>query len=185
MFLIVGLGNPEEKYSNTRHNMGFDVVSKLASKYDVAISRKDFDGLYGTGYINEEKVIIVKPQTYMNLSGICIKKYKNFFKIEEEKILVIYDDFELEEGTIRIRKNGGAGTHNGMKSVVEEMGTEEIIRLRVGIGKKEEEQDLVEYVIGKLSEEEYKKLEVGIDKAVVAIEEIIKNGIQSAMNLYN
>ena len=116
MYLIVGLGNPEEEYSHTRHNMGFDVINKIAKEYEIEVTRTKFNGLYGSGIIEDEKVILLKPQTYMNLSGECIKPFLDFYKLSPENLIVIYDDIDTMPGTIRIRKKGGPGTHNGMKS---------------------------------------------------------------------
>ena len=121
MYLIIGLGNPEEEYGRTRHNMGFNVINKLSNKYGIEVNKKKFDGLCGDGIIEGGKVILLKPQTYMNLSGISVKKFKDFFKIEGDKIIIIHDDIDTEVGKIRIRKTGGAGTHNGMKSIVSEL----------------------------------------------------------------
>ena len=118
MYLIVGLGNPEPEYSKTRHNMGFDVINKLAEKYNIDVKKEKFNGFYGNGIIENEKVILVKPQTYMNLSGEAVIQYANFYKIEPENIIIIYDDIDIETGITKIRKKGGPGTHNGMKSVV-------------------------------------------------------------------
>lgn len=117
MHLIVGLGNPEEDYSNTRHNMGFDTINKLAKQYEIEVNQKKFKGLYGTGIIEQKKVILLKPQTFMNLSGESIKEAINFYKIELEKLIVIYDDMDIEPGKVKIRKTGGAGAHNGMNQL--------------------------------------------------------------------
>ena len=185
MYLIVGLGNPESDYSNTRHNMGFNTINKLAKQYEIEISRSKFKGLYGTGMIEGEKVILLKPQTFMNLSGESIKEIVEFFKIEMEQIIIIYDDIDIEPGTIKIRKAGGPGTHNGMKSVVHELNTQNFKRVRVGIGMPEETEDLVEYVIGAIPEEEKEKLDKGTDLAKDAVIEIIKSGIDIAMNKFN
>ena len=133
MFLIIGLGNPENKYSNTRHNVGFDVINELSKITKIDVNRTKFEALYGQGMIEEEKVILLKPQMYMNLSGIPTKKFKDFFKIESNKIIVIHDDIEVEEGKIKIRKTGGAGFHNGMKSIVQELGNREFYRIKIGI----------------------------------------------------
>ena len=135
MYLIVGLGNPEEEYSNTRHNMGFDTLNKLAKRNGIEINRNKYNSLYGQGIIKNEKVILVKPQTYMNLSGIAVKQFKDFYKIEGNKIIIVHDDIDIKEGTIKIRKTGGAGTHNGMKSVVQELGNKEFYRIRIGVRK--------------------------------------------------
>lgn len=185
MYLIVGLGNPEPEYSRTRHNMGFDVINKLSEKYDIDVKKEKFDGLYGNGIIENEKVILVKPQTYMNLSGEAIAQYANFYKVNPENIIVIYDDIDIETGVVKIRKKGGPGTHNGMKSVVHELNTTEFPRIRVGTGSKENITDLINYVISKVSQEEYKELEQGIDKAAEAVVEILKIGIDNAMNRLN
>lgn len=185
MYLIVGLGNPENEYSKTRHNMGFNVINKIANEYKAEVTSKKYDGLFWMGEIEGEKVILLKPQTFMNDSGRCVIKFKNFYKIPDEKCLVIYDDIDLEKTEIRIRKKGSPGSHNGMKSVTENLGTGNYPRVRVGIGKPEFKEDLIKYVIGKISKDEQKLLEEGVEKAKEAVIEIIKNGIDSAMNKYN
>lgn len=185
MYLIVGLGNPENEYAKTRHNMGFNVINKIAEDYKIDVTGKKYEGLFWMGEIEGEKVILLKPQTYMNESGRCVIKYKNFYKIPDNKILVVYDDIDLEKSVIRIRKKGSAGSHNGMKSVTENLGTENFPRIRVGIGKPEFKDDLINYVIGKISKEEQDLLEEGVEKAKEAVVEIIKNGLDSAMNKYN
>ncbi len=185
MYLIVGLGNPESDYSNTRHNMGFNTINNLAEKFDIKVNRKKFDGIYGDGIIENEKVILLKPQTYMNLSGKSIIQFINFYKLELENLIVIYDDIDVEKGNIKIRKKGGAGSHNGMKSVVQEVNSEDFIRLRVGIGSPEDKSDMINYVIGAIPEEEKIVLDAGCKKASEAVIEIIKNGIDSAMNKFN
>lgn len=158
MYLIVGLGNPEKEYANTRHNMGFNVINKIANEYKIEVMENKFDGLFWMGEIEGEKVILLKPQTYMNDSGKSVIKAKNFYKIPEENVLVIYDDIDLEPTKIRIRKKGSPGTHNGMKSVTECLGTQNFPRVRVGIGSPEHKGDLINYVIGKISKEEADKL---------------------------
>lgn len=185
MYLIVGLGNPEAEYARTRHNMGVDVVNELADKYKIAISREKFDGLYGTGEIENEKVILLKPQTYMNLSGDSVIQFANFYKLNPEEIIVIYDDIDTNPGKIRIRKKGGPGTHNGMKSVVSRLNSEDFPRVRVGIGMPEFKGNLVNYVIGNITDEDYEELKKGINKASEAVASIIKDGIDMAMNKYN
>ncbi len=183
MYLIVGLGNPEEDYSNTRHNMGFDTINKIAKEYNIEVNKKKFKGLYGTGFIEEEKVILLKPQTFMNLSGESIKEVVDFYKIENDNIIIIYDDMDIELGTIKIRKKGNAGSHNGMKSVIKYLGIE-FPRIRIGIGKPENE-DFIRYVIGSIPEEEKEILEKSTTTAKDAVVEIIKQGIDNAMNKFN
>ena len=165
MYLIVGLGNPEADYDKTRHNMGFHVVNRLAKEYDIELSRNKFNGIFGTGIIEGEKVILLKPQTFMNSSGESIIEYKNFYKLKNENILIIYDDIDLEPGAVRIRKKGGPGTHNGMKSVVHFLNTDEFPRVRVGIGMPGLNVELIEHVIGAVSDEEWKILDEGTRKS--------------------
>ena len=184
MYLIVGLGNPEEEYSNTRHNMGFNVINKLAEEYKIDVNRNKFDALLGTGSIEGEKVILLKPQTYMNLSGKSIIQVVNFYKIPLQNVFVIYDDIDIEPGLIRIRKKGSSGSHNGMKSVVAELNSEDFARIRVGIGKPEN-NDMINYVIGKIPKEGQEPLEEGVLKAKQAVVEILKNGLDRAMNKFN
>ena len=185
MYLIVGLGNPEEDYKNTRHNMGFDVLNELANKNGIKISKSKFNALYGIGEIKEKKVILVKPQTYMNLSGESIIKFKKFYKISNKSIIVVYDDMDLDVGVIRLKAKGGAGTHNGMKSVVENLNTEDFIRVRVGIGKPANKEDIIDYVIKSIPQKEQIKLNESIKLASDSIMEILENGIDSAMNKFN
>lgn len=185
MYLIVGLGNPEKDYSNTRHNMGFQAINKIAKQYEIGITRSKFKGLYGTGKIEGEKVILLKPQTFMNLSGESIKEIMQFYKIDKEQMIIIYDDIDIEPGRIKIRKAGGAGTHNGLKSVVHELNTQDFKRIRIGIGMPEEKENLIEYVIGAIPEEDKEKLEKGTELAKEAVIEMIKNGIDKTMNKFN
>jgi len=185
MYLIVGLGNPEPEYSNTRHNMGFEVVNRIAEKNKISVNKSKFKGLYGTGVVGKEKVVILKPQTYMNLSGESIIQFINFYKLQPEEVIIIYDDIDTEPGKIRVRKSGSAGTHNGMKSVVQCLSTEQFPRVRVGIGVPEYKGDLMNYVIGHISENEKEELIKGIELAEKAVEEIININIDSAMNKYN
>ncbi len=185
MYLIVGLGNPESDYAKTRHNMGFNVINKLSSKYNIEVNKSKFKGLVGSGIIEGEKVILLKPQTFMNLSGESLIEALNFYKLTPEELIVIYDDIDIEPGNIRIRKNGSAGTHNGMKSILEHLKTEQFTRVRVGIGKPKEHIDMITHVIGHITEEELKMLDEGVEKAKEAVIEIVKNDVSSAMNKYN
>ena len=185
MRIIIGLGNPEPEYSRTRHNMGFDVINILAEKNNIDLSRTKYNAIYGTGIINGEKVILIKPQTFMNNSGESAVEFAKFYKEEINNILVVYDDMDTEIGTIRVRAKGGAGSHNGMKSIVSELNSEDFPRIRVGIGRPKSEYDRIDYVIGKIPEEEYIELQKGEKIAVEATEYWIKNGIDNTMNKYN
>ena len=185
MILIVGLGNPENEYANTRHNMGFDTINELAKRNNINVNKSKFKGLYETGIIEEKKIILLKPQTYMNLSGDSIIEVMDYYDIETEDIIVIYDDIDTEKGNIRIRKTGGPGSHKGMISIIENLQTEEFTRIRIGIGQPEHKSDMINYVIGKIPEEEQKQLAEGVKLAADAVEEILKNGVDVAMNKYN
>ena len=185
MYIIIGLGNPEPEYSNTRHNMGFDVINILANKNNINLSKSKFDAICGTGIIQNEKVMLVKPQTYMNNSGEAIRKIIDFYKEPLENIIVIYDDMDTQIGNIRIRSKGGPGSHNGMKSIVEMLSSENFSRIRVGIGKPIEKFDRINYVIGKVKDEEMQELIKGQELAVEAVEYWIENGIDNTMNKYN
>ena len=185
MYLIIGLGNPESDYSKTRHNMGFNVINEISEKFDIKVNKTKFKSVYGTGIISGEKVILVKPQTYMNLSGEAVQEFVNFYKVENDKILIIYDDIDTQPSKIRIRKTGGPGTHNGMKSVVSCLNSENFPRIRVGIGMPEFKGDLINYVIGHIQDSEYEELQKGVKLAAQAVESIVKIGIDKTMNLYN
>ena len=185
MYLIIGLGNPEEEYSKTRHNMGFNAINKIAEKYEIEMKKTKFNGIYGSGNIEGEKVMLIKPQTYMNLSGKCVKEFLDFYKIEKDKMIIIYDDMDVKPGKIKIRKQGSAGSHNGMKSIISEIQTQEFPRIRIGIGRPIHENDKINYVIGNIPEEEMEKLEKGIEKAKEATIDILAKGIDHAMNKFN
>ena len=185
MKLIVGLGNPESDYSRTRHNMGFNVLNLLAKEYEIDISRKKFEAEYGTGVIENNSVILVKPQTFMNSSGKSVIEFVHFYKIPLEDLIVVYDDMDIDISSVRIRKSGSPGGHNGMKSIVNILADDRFPRVRVGIGKPVYDDDLINYVIGAIPEDEIPKLEKGVKRAKDAIVEILKNGIDSAMNKFN
>ncbi|MDO5555405.1 MAG: aminoacyl-tRNA hydrolase [Clostridia bacterium] len=185
MYLVVGLGNPEENYANTRHNMGFDVINEISKEFDIKVSKNKFDALYGMGEIKGKKVILVKPQTYMNLSGESIIKFKKYYKISNKEIIIIYDDIDLDIGDIRLKSKGGAGTHNGMKSVIENLKTESFTRVRIGIGTPAIKEDIINYVTGNIPIEEREILNKSIQKAEKSVIEILENGIDSAMNKFN
>ena len=185
MKLIVGLGNPGPEYDRTRHNMGFKVIDKLSAKYSIEVNHSKFKGMYGTGLINGEKIILFKPYTYMNLSGEAVEQIAAFYKVNLEDLIVIYDDIDIAPGLIRIRKSGSAGSHNGMKSVTQMMGSTAFPRVRVGTGKPDNTDHLIEYVIGAIDEDEKPLLEEGIQKATDAVSMIIEENIDLAMNRFN
>ena len=185
MYLIVGLGNPEPQYSNTRHNMGFDVVNELSKECNIKVSKSKFDAFYGLGEIKGKKVLIVKPQTFMNASGESIIKFKKFYKISNKNIIVTYDDMDLSIGDIRLKAKGSAGTHNGMKSVIGNLNTEEFTRVRVGIGTPKYKDDIINYVLEQIPKREREILDKGIKKAKDSILEVLENGIDIAMNKFN
>ncbi|MBN2935893.1 aminoacyl-tRNA hydrolase [Mogibacterium sp.] len=183
MYIIAGLGNPGSKYENTRHNMGFKAIDAMASEFGIDVNRAKFKGLIGEGRIGSEKVILLKPQTYMNLSGQSVREIMNFYKIPEENLIVIYDDFDLPIGSIRVRKSGGPGTHNGMKSVVQELGSRKFPRVRVGIGSSD--GSTIQFVIGKVGKDEQQILNEAAEAAASAAADIIRIGIENAMNIHN
>ncbi len=185
MYIIVGLGNPEPEYAKTRHNMGFDTINKLAKNNNIELNKSKFNAIYGTGMIENEKVILIKPQTYMNNSGESVVQFVKFYKEDLSKLIVIYDDMDTDKGKIRVRAKGGPGSHNGMKSIVYELKSEDFSRIRVGIGKPENEFDRIDFVIGKIPNDEYEILEQGQKLATKAVEYWIKNGIDNTMNKFN
>ena len=185
MYLIVGLGNPGTKYAHTRHNVGFDVLEALSRKLGVSITREKEQALVGECFVGGQKVILALPQTYMNLSGESVMRLANWYKIEPENLMVVYDDIDIPQGHIRIRKNGSAGTHNGMRSIVGLLGYENFPRLRVGVGQKREGYELADWVLGHYIGEEQEAADKAFQLAADAIVEYIENGIESAMRQYN
>ena len=183
MKLIVGLGNPGKKYEHTRHNMGFDVVDLFSELAQIDIDKDAFKGLVGRGKVFDEDVYLLKPQTFMNLSGESVREIVSYFKISKEDIIVIYDDLDLEPGKIRLRLSGSSGGHRGIQNIIEQLGTENIKRIRIGIGKPT--YDTIDYVLGKPLKEEQVLIDEAIKKAVDALKEILKNNFDSAMNKYN
>lgn len=181
----MGFGNPEPEYSKTRHNVGFDAVNYISEKYNIEIKKKEFDSLIGSGIINGEKVILMKPQTYMNESGKAVIQAMNFYKLPMENLIVIYDDIDIDEGIVKIRKKGGPGTHNGMRSLMEYLNNANFPRVRIGTGKPVFKELLIQHVIEKLSDEKYKIYVPAIEKAGNAAVDIIEKGVDLAMNLNN
>ena len=185
MYYIVGLGNPGLQYENTRHNVGFMTIDYLANKYDIDVRKSKFKSLYGQGEISGHKVMLMKPQTYMNNSGEAVRELRDFHKFDIDKLIVIYDDIDIDFGTIRIRKKGSAGSHNGMKSIIYQIQDDQFPRIKVSIGKKPEKWDLANFVLSGFSKEEAKILEDEIRIAACAIEIILKDDIDKAMNKCN
>jgi PTH1 family peptidyl-tRNA hydrolase len=183
MFLIVGLGNPGREYENTRHNIGFAAIDIIAEKYNIDVNRTKFKGEYGEGFINGNKVILLKPYTFMNLSGESVREAIDFYKLTEEEVLIIYDDISLEVGRLRIREKGSAGGHNGIKSIINHIGTDVFTRIKIGVGAPK--GDLVNHVLGKFSKEEVNILKQTLDVVAKATEDIIANGAKDAMNKFN
>ena len=186
MFIIAGLGNPDRQYEGTRHNGGFDVIDRLADKYNIAVDMKKHRALLGKGVIEGQKVILAKPQTYMNLSGESIRSLVDYYKIDgEHELLVIYDDINLEVGQLRIREKGSAGGHNGIKNIIAHLGTQVFPRIRVGVGEKPSRYDLADYVLGHFSKAEKALMDEGYDHAVDAAGMILSGRIKDAMSEYN
>ena len=184
MYIIAGLGNPGKKYENTRHNMGFMAIDILAEKYDIKVNKLKFKALTGEGRIAGEKVLLVKPQTYMNLSGESLRMAMEYYKIEPQKLIVIYDDIDIPMGNVRLRKKGSAGTHNGMRNILYHIQTEDFPRIRVGIGSGKKE-DMINYVTGAVSKSDGEVLKAAVEKAAGSAARIIEKGIEKAMNEYN
>ena len=186
MFIIVGLGNPGKEYEGTRHNAGFDVIDRLADQYHISVEERKHRAFCGKGVIGGQKVVLVKPQTYMNLSGESVRSIVDYYKIDEEnELLVIFDDISLDVGQIRIRKKGSAGGHNGIKNIIAQLGTTEFQRIKVGVGEKPKHYDLADYVLGHFSKGEREIMEEGYERAVKAAELIVAGAIEEAMNEYN
>jgi peptidyl-tRNA hydrolase, PTH1 family len=185
--LIVGLGNPGNKYAQTRHNVGFDLLDSLAKRWQISFSdRKQFQGIYGEGIgFNNTKLRLLKPQTFMNLSGQSVRATIDWFKLPPESVLVVYDDLDLPLGKIRLRLAGSAGGHNGMKSIISHLGTQKFPRVRIGIGKSAGEKDTISHVLGKFSATETPVINEVIYLVNDAIEVSLKQGVEQAMNLYN
>ena len=183
MFLIVGLGNPGKEYDGTRHNIGFAAIDYIADKYNIELNRIKFKGVFGEGLINGKKVILLKPTTYMNLSGESIREVVNFYKISNEEIIVIYDDISLEVGRIRIREKGSHGGHNAIKSIIANLGTDVFPRVKIGVGAPK--GNLVSHVLGKFSDEEVEILRESIKASSDATSIIISNNTKEAMNKLN
>ena len=186
MYIIAGLGNPDKQYEGTRHNVGFDVIDRIADKYNISVDGRKHRACIGKGIIGGQKVILVKPQTYMNLSGESILSLVDYYKIDEEQeLIVIYDDISLDVGQLRIRAKGSAGGHNGIKNIIACLGTQVFPRIKVGVGEKPKGYDLADYVLGHFSKAEKELMNEGYDNAVRAVEMIISGRMDEAMNEFN
>lgn len=186
MLVIVGLGNPDDKYQGTRHNVGFDVIDLLAEKYNIAVDTKKHRAYIGKGIIGGQKVILAKPQTYMNLSGESVRSLVEYYKVDPEtELLIIFDDISLDVGQLRIRKKGSAGGHNGIKNIIANLGTSVFQRIKVGVGEKPKGYDLADYVLGRFSKEDRELIKEGFECAAEAVAMITVGEIDQAMNKYN
>lgn len=185
MYIVAGLGNPTKEYDKTRHNAGFETIDVLADMLGTTVEEKKFKGLYGRGIIGGEKVILLKPQTFMNLSGESIREASDFYKVEPDHIIIVYDDISLDVGQLRIRTKGSAGGHNGIKNIIAHLGTQEFPRVKVGVGDKPKKMDLADYVLSRFSKEDQAKMEEAYKEAAKAVEVLITQGADAAMNQFN
>lgn len=186
MYLIVGLGNPEKKYDKTKHNVGFDAIDEMIDEYDIPSSGISMKGMYGKGFIGGEKVMVMKPLTYMNLSGHAVRAFVDYYNIDvQNELIVIYDDVDMAAGQLRIRKKGSAGSHNGMKSIIQMLGSTDFTRIRVGIGPKPVKWDLADYVLAPFPKDERVKVDGVIEDIPDIIKTIVEDGVDIAMTRYN
>ena len=184
MRIIIGLGNPTEKYQATRHNIGWDAITRISDDYRIPLNQKKHKAICGSGYIEGEKVILAKPLTYMNLSGESVRELIDFYKVDSEDIIVIYDDVSLDVGRLRLRKKGSAGGHNGIKSIISHLGTDEFPRIKVGVGEKPKDWDLADFVLSRFKGEEQATIREALKDISDACRMIITEGIDVAMNRY-
>lgn len=185
MYIIVGLGNPTEQYAGTRHNIGFDVITRISDDYNIPLEFKKHKAICGKGYIEGQKVILAQPQTYMNLSGESVRELVDYYKIGLDELIIVYDDISLDVGQLRVRPKGSAGGHNGIKSIISHLGTQEFQRVRVGVGDKPKGWDLADYVLGHFPREEEPFVREGLKRASQACKTIMLDGIEAAMNEFN
>jgi len=185
MYIIAGLGNPTKEYAGTRHNVGFAVIDKLADEYNISMDIKKHKAICGKGVIAGQKVVLVKPQTFMNLSGESLREVIDFYKEDIDKMLVIFDDISLDVGKLRLRPMGSAGGHNGIKSIIANLGTDQFKRIKFGVGDKPRGYDLANWVLGRFSKEQQEVVNEGIANACKAVETILSDGIEVGMNKYN
>ncbi len=185
MYLIVGLGNPGIEYVATRHNMGFDMLTYISDRYNIPLRAKEGKALVGKGIVEGEKVMLAQPQTFMNLSGESVRALMDYYKLDIDDLIVIYDDIDLPLGQVRIRKKGSAGGHNGIKSIIQHMGTDQFKRIRIGVGSKPTGGDLVKYVLGRFSREEEQHIRDVFALASEGLVSMLTNGVSDAMNRVN
>lgn len=186
MYIIVGLGNPGSKYENTRHNIGFATIDKIAEQENIHVLEKKHKAIIGKGYIGGSRCILVKPQTFMNLSGESVRELVDYYKIDEKsELIVISDDISLDVGQIRIRKKGSAGGHNGLKNIISHLGHDQFVRIRMGVGEKPAEYDLIDHVLGHFSKEECAEMNEASKRAADAVRTIITQSTDAAMNIFN
>ncbi|BAD62624.1 MULTISPECIES: aminoacyl-tRNA hydrolase [Shouchella] len=185
MKLVVGLGNPGKKYEHTRHNIGFDIIDRCAQKLDLPLDKQKFKAIYGEKRIGSEKVVLLKPLTYMNLSGEAVRPFMDYFNISNDELVVIYDDLDLPVGKIRLRKKGSAGGHNGIKSLIAHLGTEDFNRIRVGIGRPAHGEPVVHYVLDTYRKEELAFMNEAAEKSAKAIEAWLEKPFLEVMNTFN
>lgn len=185
MKYIIGLGNPGLQYHKTKHNIGFIAIDMIAKKYNIDINKMKHKGCIGEGYIDGEKVMLIKPLTYMNLSGECAYEIQRFYKADISNFIIIYDDITIEPGLVKIKEKGSAGGHNGIKNIIEHFKTDTFCRLKIGIGQKPKEIKLADYVLGNFSNDDIPKMDNALSTSVFAIEQIITNGVSKAMNAVN
>ena len=183
--LIIGLGNPGKPYEHTRHNIGFDVIDELANKWNAPLNQSKFNGMYTVVHRPEGTVILLKPLTYMNLSGECVRPLMDYFDIDVEDVIVIYDDLDLETGKLRLRQKGSAGGHNGIKSLIQHLGTQEFNRIRVGINRPPAGMKVADYVLAKFTKEEDPIVEKAVEKTVSAVESALSNNFLNVMSEFN
>jgi peptidyl-tRNA hydrolase, PTH1 family len=183
--LFIGLGNPGSRFDGTRHNIGFEVIDTLSDSLNIPLQQTKFKGIYGTGNINGEKVFLLKPLTYMNLSGECIGPFMDYFQIPLEDMIVVYDDLDTIPGKLRLRTKGSAGGHNGIKSMIAHLGTQEFKRIRFGIGRPTNQQPVPDFVLNRFSKEESVDIEHGIDRSVKACEAFLETSFDKVMNKFN
>ena len=185
MHIIIGLGNPTREYQATRHNVGFDAITRIADDYNISLDFKKHKALCGKGYVEGVKVILAQPQTYMNLSGESVRELIDFYKVAPEDVIVIYDDISLDVGQLRLRTKGSAGGHNGIKSIISHLGTQEFPRIKVGVGDKPRGWDLADYVLSRFNNEEQPIIREALKNTSEAVKTILKDGMEKAMNIYN